>query len=93
MNAAHTGGAAPDGVLDSTTRYTIEPRPTISTGTGATATATINGAGTVTALTLTNAGSGYTHPPVVEFTGSNTIPAAASATVEENEQNNYIYTQ
>ena len=75
--------------------YSTAPTVTLSGGggTGATATATIDGLGQVTALTLTNAGSGYTHPPVVAFTGSNTQPAAASATVEENETNNYTYTQ
>ena len=78
MNAAHTGGAAPDGVLDSTTRYTIEPRPTISTGTGATATAVVTTG--VDDITNTAVGGYYSLKPTTKHTVNDTATAANAGT-------------
>jgi hypothetical protein len=74
--------------------YTSAPTVTINPiggGSGANASATLNGSGAnitavingvVNSLTLTSAGSGYgTVLPTVQFTGANTTPATASASI------------
>ena len=78
MNASHTAGNAPDGVLDTTSRYTIEPRPTVSTGTGATATAVVTTG--IDAVTMSDAGGYYNAKPTVKHTVNDTAAAANAGT-------------
>lgn len=64
------------GYPDPGTTVTISAPP--SGGTQATATATVTG-GVVTGIVITNAGSGYTSPPTITFSGGAGTGAAATA--------------
>ena len=71
-------GRAVVSVLDTTTRYTIEPRVVFGTGAGATATAAISqGLSTVSVGT---AGANFQSAPTVIITGTETTATGATAT-------------
>ena len=78
MNASHTGGNAPSGVLDTTSRYTIEPRPIVSTGSGGVAAAVVTTG--IDAVTNTAAGGYYGSKPIVKNTVNDTTAGASAGT-------------
>ena len=71
-------GRAVEVTLDTTTRYTIEPRITFSTGSGATANATISKG--LDAFSGTTNGAGFQAAPTVLITGTETNATGATAT-------------
>jgi len=71
-------GRAVVSVLDTTTRYTIEPRVVFGTGSGATATATISKG--LSTISVGTAGANFQSAPTVIVTGTETNSTGASAT-------------
>lgn len=73
-NVYHVGG----GYSAATVTFSA---PQITGGTTAQATATLSANGNVIAYTVTTVGTGYTSPPTMSITGSNTSPAFGNATL------------